>query len=79
MTIRAIYEGGVFRPLGQVDLPERCEVEIDPKPVVRLVTEIKFSDEPRQSAAKDAIYAILGERYRSGETDIAERHNEHQP
>jgi hypothetical protein len=25
------------------------------------------------------IYAILGERYSSGYTDTAERHNEHQP
>ncbi len=25
------------------------------------------------------IYAILGERYNSGHTDTAERHNEHQP
>ena len=25
------------------------------------------------------IYAILGERYESGQRDTAERHNEHQP
>ena len=27
----------------------------------------------------DGIYAILGERYQSGEHDVAARHNEHQP
>jgi hypothetical protein len=31
MTIRATYENGVFRPIGDVDLPERCEVEFGPK------------------------------------------------
>ena len=78
-TIRAIYENGVFRPIEEIDLPEHCEVEFEPKPVGKLVTEIHFSDQPRQSAEKDAIYRILGERYSSGETDVAERHDEHQP
>ena len=31
------------------------------------------------SAGQAEIYAILGERYSSGHTDTAERHNEHQP
>lgn len=30
-TIRAIYENGVFRPLEPVDLPDRCEVEFEPR------------------------------------------------
>jgi predicted DNA-binding antitoxin AbrB/MazE fold protein len=28
-AIHAIYENGVFRPIQPVDLPERCEVEVD--------------------------------------------------
>jgi predicted DNA-binding antitoxin AbrB/MazE fold protein len=28
MTITAIYENGVFRPIGSVDLPDKCEVEL---------------------------------------------------
>jgi hypothetical protein len=27
----------------------------------------------------DGIYAVLGERYQSGQHDVATRHNEHQP
>lgn len=27
----------------------------------------------------DAIYALLGARFSSGESDVATRHNEHQP
>ncbi|PYQ64397.1 MAG: hypothetical protein DMF53_07575 [Acidobacteria bacterium] len=27
----------------------------------------------------DAVYAILGARFNSGESDVAARHNEHQP
>jgi predicted DNA-binding antitoxin AbrB/MazE fold protein len=69
-TIHAIYESGVFRPVEKVELPERTEVEFEPRPVAH----------PQDSNARlDGIYAILGERYQSGERDLAARHNEHQP
>ncbi len=34
-AIHAIYENGVFRPMQPVDLPERCEVEVDIRTVNR--------------------------------------------
>jgi len=50
------------------------EVEIQ----VTIVQTTKPSRAPiSEGLAK--IYAILGERYNSGHTDTAERHNEHQP
>jgi predicted DNA-binding antitoxin AbrB/MazE fold protein len=67
MTIRAIYEGGVFRPTEPVNLPERAEVEV--------VLPTRSGEDEKL----DAIYRIMGESYASGETDVAERHNEHQP
>ena len=69
-TIHAVYEQGVFRPFEAVELPERTEVEFEPRPVKRL-----------DQAGKDldGVYAILEERYASGETDMAACHNEHQP
>lgn len=70
MTVRAIYEQGVFRPLGPVNLPDKAEV------VVVLPAENPAAD---AEANLDSIYDILGESYASGETDVAERHNEHQP
>jgi predicted DNA-binding antitoxin AbrB/MazE fold protein len=56
MTIHAIYENGVFRPLDAVALPENCQVEItilstrtvgDERPLLRLA-EIaqQFPDNP---------------------------------
>ena len=69
-TIHAVYESGVFRPLDAVELPERTQVEFEPRPV------------PQREDLKtnlDGIYAILGERYQSGEQDVAARHNQHQP
>jgi len=69
-TLHAVFESGVFRPLESVELPERTEVECEPRPVA--------SPEDRNGRL-DAIYAILGERYQSGENDVAARHNEHQP
>jgi len=69
-TIHAVYEKGVFRPLEAVELPERCEVEFEPR---RVPSAVGGGD------ALASIYAILGERYDSGERDVAARHNEHQP
>jgi predicted DNA-binding antitoxin AbrB/MazE fold protein len=68
MTVRAIYEKGVFRPLEPVDLPEQTEVEVKPK-----------DPTPGEKSHRDAIFAVLRKSYASGETDVAERHNEHQP
>ena len=69
-TIHAMYEMGVFRPLEAVELPERTEVEFEPHLV---------APPADRNGVLDGIYAILGERFESGETDVAARHNEHQP
>lgn len=74
-VIHAIYEQGVFRPVDPVDLPERTHVEFEP----RVVTEASAVPRPPMSEGLAKIYEILGERYDSGYTDTAERHNEHQP
>lgn len=69
-TIHAVYEHGVFRPLDAVELPERTQVEFEPRTV-----DNKTDGEEHLRA----IYAVLSERHRSGEHDVAARHNEHQP
>jgi predicted DNA-binding antitoxin AbrB/MazE fold protein len=69
-AIHAIYEESVFRPLEKIELPERWEVEFEPRPV---------ESAKDQNGSLDAIYDVLAERSSSGEHDIAERHNEHQP
>ena len=69
-TIRAIYENGVFRPTGAVDLPEPCTVEFEPRPV---------GNETGSLPTIAGVYEVLSERYQSGETDVAARHDEHQP
>jgi predicted DNA-binding antitoxin AbrB/MazE fold protein len=68
-NVHAIYENGVFHPVGHVDLPDPCEVEFEPRLVQRSV----------EDSGMDEIYAVLAERYDSGEHDVAARHNEHQP
>ncbi len=68
-TIHAIFEDGVFKPTEPVDLPERCEVEVE----VRQVTSAE------NVPTLDDVYAILGKRFNSGEHDVAARHDEHQP
>jgi predicted DNA-binding antitoxin AbrB/MazE fold protein len=71
-TIHAIYENGVFRPTEPVELPEGTEVQIPTSS-----DQSKLKIEPDAGLAN--VYAILGERYSSGFSDTAERHNEHQP
>ena len=68
-NIHAIYENGVFRPIGQVNLPDPCEVEFEPRLVRPEIARSELAD----------VYAILAERYVSGEPNVAARHNEHQP
>ncbi|MEX0701092.1 MAG: antitoxin family protein [Planctomycetales bacterium] len=75
MTITAVFENGVFRPIEKVDLPEGQEVEVE---VVKLLPTEKEEVLPPMSEGLAKIYEILGERYDSGYTDTAERHNEHQ-
>jgi len=78
-TVHAIYENGVFRPTVPVHLPEHTPVEFEP----RLKGQASENGEqPPKSGVGPGlsnVYAILGERYASGHTDTAERHNEHQP
>ncbi len=66
--IHAIYEDGVFKPTEPVNLPENSKVEF----------EIKVADDSQQPSIDD-VYAVLGNRYDSGQDDVAERHDEHQP
>jgi predicted DNA-binding antitoxin AbrB/MazE fold protein len=61
-TIHAVYESGVFRPLETVELPERTEVEFEPRP---------FGQTQDHSGLLEGIYAILGEH------DVAARHTAH--
>ena len=69
-TIHAVYENGVFRPLEAVELPDRTEVEFEPRPVAQSEDYI---------GRLVGIYAILGERHRSRENAVAARPNEHRP
>lgn len=68
-AIHAVYEDGVFRPVEAVELPEHCHVEFEPR-IVEAGTIAPTLDE---------VYAVLSERFESGESDVAARHNEHQP
>ncbi len=67
-TIQAVFENGVFRPLGDVSLPEKAKVEFEPR-VLAL---------PQSDAMTDA-FEILSHSYDTGITDLAARHGEHQP
>ena len=67
-TVHAIFENGVFRPVQPVALPENCAVEFEPRVV---------KEDP--GCASEELYEILNKRYKSGHSDTAARHNEHQP
>jgi predicted DNA-binding antitoxin AbrB/MazE fold protein len=67
-TIEAIFEGGVFRPVVPVELPDKLRVHL----------QIVDGESPPDDDMEE-IYKILDRRFSSGHADTAERHNEHQP
>jgi predicted DNA-binding antitoxin AbrB/MazE fold protein len=69
-TVHAIYANGVFRPTVQVELPDLSEVEFEPRAVEPAGTATPMSA---------TAYAVLSERYASGDAEVAARHDEHQP
>ncbi len=69
MIVQAIYENGVFRPTRKVNLPDHCQVAVE-------IHQIQVMPEKPEI---DDIYALLSARFDSGESDVAARHNEHQP
>jgi predicted DNA-binding antitoxin AbrB/MazE fold protein len=68
MTVKAIYENGVFRPIEPVDIAERTPVEV-----------ILPESDPDERRNQAEIFKLLRTSYPSGHTDTAARHNEHQP
>jgi predicted DNA-binding antitoxin AbrB/MazE fold protein len=73
-TVHAVIENGVFRPIAPVTLPENSQVAFEPRIVPAAASENAAASEELQ-----VVYSILSERYESGFTDTAARHNEHQP
>lgn len=72
-SLDAIYAAGVFRPTGEVSLPDQSRVRITFEPIDAAEAERERLE------SLEAIYEVLDQRYSSGETDVAARHNEHQP
>lgn len=70
-TIDAIFEGGVFRPIEPVILPDKVRVKLELH--VENGASLGGDDD------MDAVYEILDRRYNTGIPDLAARHNEHQP
>src|SRR5947209_1930499 len=69
-TVDAVYDAGIFRPTEPVSLPDQSRVRI----TVEAVSAPDAEGERLRSL--EAIYEVLDERYSSGETDVAQRHNE---
>jgi predicted DNA-binding antitoxin AbrB/MazE fold protein len=65
-AIHAVFENGVFRPTEPVDLPEGIKVEFEP----RLIPEAT------PKSHRERVHALLSRTIETGETDMAERHDE---
>lgn len=70
-TINAIYKDGIFQPTEPVELANDSHVRLQVEPVE--------APSPDKENGMQAIYEIMARRFRSGQRDLAERHNEHQP
>jgi predicted DNA-binding antitoxin AbrB/MazE fold protein len=69
-TIRAIFENGVFRPIGPVDLPEGSEVTLAPR---------QEPEHTGPSTHLKRIYSLLGQSEDTDDPGLAARHDQHQP
>ena len=76
MTIRAVFEKGVFRPTEQVKLAEGTVVDLQ---IVEESVDVRSLVPLGTDEGLIQVYEILGRRFHSGHHDTAERHNEHQP
>jgi hypothetical protein len=73
-TVRGIVHGKTIELDEDLGVAEGQEVEVQVK-----IMPPPLATKSTRSEAQAKIHEILGERYDSGFTDIAERHNEHQP
>ena len=80
--IHAIYENGVFRPTEPVEVPNGSEVAIE-YVYVKKEPETSLYEERLPEGAENhpqyELLKIMSRRYRSGRSDVSERHNEHRP
>jgi predicted DNA-binding antitoxin AbrB/MazE fold protein len=76
MTIRAVFEKGVFRPTEPVTLPEGTVVDLQ---VTEEAVDVRALVPSGTDEGLIRVYEILGRRFDSGQRDTAERHDEHQP
>lgn len=76
MTIQAVFENGVFRPIGRVELAEGTIVEVQtPDEAV----DVRALAPPGSDEGLLGIYECLAQSYDAGDSEVAARHNEHQP
>jgi hypothetical protein len=67
-TVRGIVDHDTIRLVTPLSLPQGAEIEFEPRIV---------QDKPKAPPLK--LYELLDQRFHSGRSDLAERHNEHQP
>jgi predicted DNA-binding antitoxin AbrB/MazE fold protein len=65
-VVQAVFENGVFRPRERVELPEGSEVEFEPRLVPAATPK----------SHRERVHALLSQTIETGETDLAERHDE---
>ncbi len=76
-SIQPVYENDVFRPSEPARLPQNPPVVSEPTPEKKpTVRELAPKGIPEGLLR---IYEVMAERFDSGQNDVAERHNEHQP
>ena len=78
-TIHGVVHGKMIELSESPGLPDGQRVVVQLEPATELLSEVPAGPKMQISEGLAKIYAVLGERYDSGHTDTAERHNEHQP
>ncbi len=72
MTVRAVFERGVFRPATAVSLPEGSVVDLQWEGDA---VDVRALAPAGTDESLLGLYEILGRRYDSGNADTAARHD----
>jgi len=72
-TVSAIYENGVFRPTGPVDLPEKCEVELELRVRSAEAAPSERSSRPIEEVIAEIVADVPPEAWDGLPTDLSEQ------
>ncbi len=75
ISVRGRLRGRIIELEEDPGIPEGQEIQVQ----IQVIPENRSDKDDAKTESASRVYSILDERYESGYTDTAARHDEHQP